>query len=593
MKLTTSLAAVCAVLTGQHLAFAQVSHEQKPTRPVRRVSGQPQISGFNIIRVSGEAGKAEVAGQVDADEASQTDSASEERPDRSTAERPTLNQFSEEFDLVEDKFTRFRERPKQPGASFSEEFDLVRERPSRRRTDSLPAVRKVTPAPTVATPQVSRDPGGAKPGRTVVEDAVYSSDASDSADVPGLPEEAGQARHLTFDTPATSAETTELLQTAPTESTVKRTSWLNFFTRSQSQTESVPAADCAPDAPAHAVTEKTDCTPDGGCASDAGCRAGVCELSIFEKCQQELFPSCDPCNPCRPCYSLWGEVLFLSPRDVGFGYAQHVDGPTQNASPLAPLNMVDPDYQMGFRVGGAYHPDRYSKIGAEYWYFRSDTDDAIDLPGGTGFINSLVTHPSTDSVGTDSLIARGQLDVDFDIVDVNFEENLFRSCGTDVSGVVGFRYARLDQDFQGDFLIDGATTVRSSTEFHGFGPRGGLKIRREFCGGFHVYGQGFFDVLAGQFQSDYSQENIMVGNQVRSGFEDDRLVPQLESELGFGFDSPCGNFTLRAGYFMGAWFNTVTTAEFIEGVRANNFSDDNIDESLTFDGLTFRALFRF
>jgi len=304
---------------------------------------------------------------------------------------------------------------------------------------------------------------------------------------------------------------------------------------------------------------------------------------------------CGPCDPAcwQPCYSLWGDVLFLSPRDAGFGYAQHVDGPTQNASPIAPLNMVAPDYELGFRVGAAYHPDQFSRLSAQYWYFRSDTSDSINLPGGTGFIKSFVTHPSTNSVDMDSLAAQGRQAIDFDIVDVNFEQTLFNTCNASVDAVFGLRYAQLDQEFQGDFLIAGATTVRSSTAFQGFGPRTGLKLRRNLGSCFHVYGEGFLDVLAGRFDSDYTQDNIMVGNQVRSGFEDDRLVPQLEAELGVGWENACGNFSVRAGYYMGAWFNSVTTAEFIEAARADTFTDDNLDESITFDGLTVRAQLNF
>ena len=319
----------------------------------------------------------------------------------------------------------------------------------------------------------------------------------------------------------------------------------------------------------------------------------------WNKCGATSCTSQDKCaaGPCCPsddlCYTLWGDVLFLSARDVGFGYAQHVAGTPADFTPFAPQNMVDPDYQVGFRVGGAYETDRYTRFSAQYWYFRSDTNDAIDLPGGTGFLIPLVAHPNTTTVDTDFLSASGRLEIDFDIVDVNFEQSLCNTCDSSVDVVVGFRYAHLDQNFQGDFLVDGFTTVRSSTEFHGFGPRAGLKLHRDVGCGWNVYGEGFFDILAGQFQSDYSQDNTMVGNLARSGFEDDRLVPQLEAELGVGWENACGNFSIRAGYYMGAWFNTVTTAEFIEGVQATSFSDDTIDETMTFDGLTARMLFKF
>ena len=74
-------------------------------------------------------------------------------------------------------------------------------------------------------------------------------------------------------------------------------------------------------------------------------------------------------------------------------------------------------------------------------------------------------------------------------------------------------------------------------------------------------------------------------------YNDDRIVSILELELGMGWQNCCGNFRVTAGYYIGSWFNTLTTAGFIEGVQNNNFVD--VDETLSFDGLALRAEYRY
>ena len=58
-----------------------------------------------------------------------------------------------------------------------------------------------------------------------------------------------------------------------------------------------------------------------------------------------------------------------------------------------------------------------------------------------------------------------------------------------------------------------------------------------------------------------------------------------------GWQDPGGFFRLTAGYYIGAWFNTLTTPTFVNAVENNNFAD--ADDTLTFDGLTVRAQLNF
>jgi hypothetical protein len=101
--------------------------------------------------------------------------------------------------------------------------------------------------------------------------------------------------------------------------------------------------------------------------------------------------------------------------------------------------------------------------------------------------------------------------------------------------------------------------------------------------------------LAGHFGATYNQFNVFAGNQGNIDYRSDRIVPVMEMELGVGWVSPGGHVSVGAGYYVGAWFNSVITPDFIDAVQANDFSTSggNLQSNFTIDGLTFRLGLRF
>lgn len=287
----------------------------------------------------------------------------------------------------------------------------------------------------------------------------------------------------------------------------------------------------------------------------------------------------------------FGEFLYLTARDSRLPYATHVDGPVPGAAPLAATSVVEPNYESGFRVGGALALDPWSSIKATYWFFESEISDSLVLPGNIGWARSEVTHPSTSAVANDSLFARAKDEISFKMGDVAYQRVLWGDCLTSVDWLLGIRYAHLEQSFHGDFAISGTTTVDTRIEFKGLGPRIGIELERRLNLGFLVYGNAIGNVLFGELAASYTQRNATAGIQATSGFDDDRVVPQLDLELGMGWQNLCGNLRLNAGYYFGTWFNVATTPEWIDAVQAGNASD--VDESLIFHGFTFRAEYRF
>gem|GEM_PF-976426 len=300
-------------------------------------------------------------------------------------------------------------------------------------------------------------------------------------------------------------------------------------------------------------------------------------------------PDCDEFWAHRSSASV--EFLYLTARGANLHYATVVDGLGANAVPLGPDGVADPEYDSGLRFVWTHAIDRDSSFVVGFSHFESSTSDSLGLQGGSGFVRADVVHPNTVNVAADSLNALATYDIDFQFIDAAYRHILYGGSDYAINYFFGFRYGTLDQDFQGNFTITGRTTVNSEVDFHGFGPRLGLEGERNLGKGMLIYSRGAANFLAGEFHGDYLQTNIAAGSQARLSYDDDRIVSLLELELGVGWENCCGNFRVTAGYYIGAWFNSLTTAGFINGVQNNNFTD--VDETLSFDGLTARAEYRY
>jgi len=287
----------------------------------------------------------------------------------------------------------------------------------------------------------------------------------------------------------------------------------------------------------------------------------------------------------------FGDFLYITARDVDQAYATHVDGPIATAVPVGPTAVVDSSYQPGFRIGRVHALDHWSSIRATYWYYQSDASDSLNLPGGTGWLRPEVTHPATLAADFDKLSATADYEIDLQMIDLAYRKVWREACDYSISYAVGVRYGHLEQDFRSEFTVLGVRTVDTDIKFDGVGPRVGLEGERLLSGGFVAYGQAFGNLLAGKFSANYAQQSNLAGAEATAGFDDRRFVPQLELELGLRWQDSCGNFRIRAGYYVGAWFNIATTPTWIDAVQANSITE--VDETLIFDGLAIRAEYRF
>jgi hypothetical protein len=309
---------------------------------------------------------------------------------------------------------------------------------------------------------------------------------------------------------------------------------------------------------------------------------------------------CDPvcCVECPEFWehrdAIWGEFLMLKPRGADVTYATAVNGTFTTAVPIANNSVAGFNYDAGFRVGGSWALDACSSFTGNFMWFRGTTSDDIALGGGGGaFVRAETIHPNTVNVAADSLAAHAEYDIDMQAIDFNYKSVIWGGSDYAFNYLVGIRYARLDQQFEARYSILGTTTVNTNVDFDGVGPRFGYEGERLLGCGWMVYTKGAVNFLVGNVRADYLQQNDFTVVQARTGLRDSRIVTVPEFEIGAGWQSCNGCFRLTAGYYVAAWFNMMTTPEYLSIVRVTQNSFERQEETLTFDGLTVRAELRF
>lgn len=289
-------------------------------------------------------------------------------------------------------------------------------------------------------------------------------------------------------------------------------------------------------------------------------------------------------------FGVFGELLYLQ---AGAGanivYAVPVDGVAPSAQPVGALGTLNSDFELGYRAGGILVLDNLSAVIGTYTRWDGETSAAIATTA-PNVIRSLVTAPGLANTAPNSLNASAEYDINIQMVDLDYRREIWRRPNISLDGIVGARYAELGQELTVNQVFGPVTTtVDTSIDFTGVGLRvGGEGETRPFGGGFLLYGRSMLDILFGKYDANYTQSNSLPATQAFITLEEDRTVPIAEIELGAGYSQPIYGVLVRltAGYHFSAWFNTVTTGEFINSVQSGNFLDAT--DTLTFDGLVGR-----
>lgn len=290
-------------------------------------------------------------------------------------------------------------------------------------------------------------------------------------------------------------------------------------------------------------------------------------------------------------------VLYLRPRNAEVAYAVPIDGPIINGPANNPLQIgsvgvVDFDYTAGFSGGINLACNAMTSIYAEVMMLDCNCMIASQLRARCNAIRPC-SHPFSTSAATDFLSASSTLDIDFDTLDVGIRHLIVGGRVFAINYNVGARYSRLEQRFGATFVDNGIENVATDIDFEGGGLRLGLEAERQSCQNrLRIY--QIVRQLPGRTlcKATTSQGQSFDPTVVDTSWEAGRVLPCWTwnsvpaEEL-----APNRHIRLNAGYLVSAWFNTVTTDDFIRSVQQNDFI--NLGDTLTFDGLRAMAELRF
>ncbi len=319
-----------------------------------------------------------------------------------------------------------------------------------------------------------------------------------------------------------------------------------------------------------------------------GCTSGCCTV-----------PCCSTGCGCTPPIHRTGafaSFLYLQARGANYAFGVPQNGLTGlvGTAPNGSVGVADPRYSQGFRIGYNQALDCSTSLRVTYQWWDSNVNNTLAVagPAAANVIRPMAILPGTVNAGAIAQQAASSYGIGFQTIDADYRVSWANCVNYNLDLVFGVRYAHLDQDLFAGYNFappTGPTAVFSNINFDGAGLRFGLDgQRRVHCGlPLEFYGRGFANFLAGEYRANYRQVNAVAGQQGALAWQDDRITTILEAELGVAWVSSNNRVRVSAGYYMAAWFNTVTTPGWIQTAQTLNFA--SVSNTLTFDGLVARV----
>ena len=331
----------------------------------------------------------------------------------------------------------------------------------------------------------------------------------------------------------------------------------------------------------------------GNCGGD-GCGYGNCGgCGGCDGCYDDMYGGWG--HHCAPSSSVFVDWLYLRATGANVAHAQQQNGiGGAGTVPFGNIGSVETDDDCGVRAGMNLACGPCSSILLSYTFFETDGFNVVEPPnitGGGGAVGSFVHHPGaaiTASVGP----VLATYEIDFQLADILYRGALSSGPCHSVNYLVGLQYGDLEQGFTQNGVFSGGQQgvidTITSIDFDGGGLKAGLDADRRLSGGFSVYGRLTGAVMSGEFNSRYTMLNSTTDTLLaHSHWKDDRLVAQVEYELGVGWTCPSERWRFSSGYMFSHWMNVVTTPALIDAVRADNYVD--VDDTLSFEGFVTRV----
>jgi streptolysin S family bacteriocin protoxin len=304
---------------------------------------------------------------------------------------------------------------------------------------------------------------------------------------------------------------------------------------------------------------------------------------------------CGCCDDCCQNIRAWGELMYISPRNLNLAFAVPVDG-CVTLNPVGAVSQVSPDDSFTFRVGLEYAVNCNTSVGVSYTRLHNEEETAVEAPPGS-ILQSLVTIVGDGCVeDSTTQLAGARYSLEYDIIDIDVRNVLYSCNNVNIVWLIGGRIMRYEQDFASQFTTLTDTFVTSNVSLDlGYGPRVGLEGEIGLTCGWSAYAKTAVTFLYGSIDASYLQFNSAAGVQATTSFKQERVMTILDFEAGLAWTNCDGSIRVAAGFLVSQWYNALTVPGVIDSLRAGNFNrhEDSLNDLIQIEGGVLRVEFRF
>ncbi len=333
----------------------------------------------------------------------------------------------------------------------------------------------------------------------------------------------------------------------------------------------------------------------------AGCFSS--KSSSCDECDLGCDSGCDSCCPTEYCPPWWAhrtglsaEFLFLRPGNTDLIYSIEQNNLPPNAFPTGPVGQTAIEHSPGVRARFTHAKTECTSLVGSVTYWEGDASNQIDATGAN-ILASQILHPSRLNTGASGLQESARYDMRFGLADLAFRQLWKRTDTTAINWRAGLQYGGMEQEYDWAQTVPssvavGTFDVTTDIDYNGFGLLAGIDFERYCCRtGLSIYGNAIGSALAGKWKATYADSAQLAGGVVANQYDDYRVTPTLNLELGFAWQSKCGRCRVNTGYMTSAWYNAVSSRSYIDAVRQGRYID--VDETITFSGLVVGGEYRF
>lgn len=254
---------------------------------------------------------------------------------------------------------------------------------------------------------------------------------------------------------------------------------------------------------------------------------------------------------------------------------------------------VDPDYNIGTRLGLNYNSDTGAGLRLQYMVLKTEDKDHVTDNNGSYDLWGTWLHPNAIIDDNDVTSATMKYDFDMGVLDLSAHKMFNVGSHWSLGVEAGLRYAELDQDIAIHYLEDvsRAVGVYYKNEFTGIGPRVGVDADWRIGKGFNLFGSLAGSLLVGDFDLSLQELDLQVAATTYTTrvdvdrSDDNRPVPVVEMRAGIGYAYALKNgmhIGAKAGYELQQWFNMATNQRYTDDVDSQLMNTDTTD--LLLDG---------